>query len=81
MDTTRQYSLHELLQANTVMVFDPQLWEQNGGDSKNDNFYREAYIINANHGSGKEIIVDVYFLHDNRVSRGHFITHIYPTPV
>lgn len=60
-----------------VMVFDSRLWNQNGGDSEKDNFFRRARIVKIYrhislrpdaHG-----VADVKFEHDGRISQGHFV--------
>lgn len=54
-----------------VMVFDNLLWTQNGGDSETDNFFREASVLRI-----YPPLADVQFLHDGRLSKGHFISGI-----
>ena len=34
-----------LYEGRVVMVFDNILWDQNGGDSKTDDFFREAKVL------------------------------------
>lgn len=59
----------KLYVSKSVLVFDSHLWAQNGGDSKTDDFYREAKIISlfSNNNSA-----DVLFKHSGRFSEGHF---------
>lgn len=56
-----------------VMVFDDKLFGKSG-DSKSDSFYRKAVIlkIDPRVWKNKSQLADVKFLHDNRVSKGHF---------
>lgn len=59
-----------------VMVFDPRLWQDNGGDSKKDNFFRRARIIKLyrhhKYNPDSTGFADVKFDHDGRISEGHF---------
>jgi len=60
---------HPLYVGKRVSVFDPKLWDKNGGDSKKDSFRRPAIVL--------EIWGDtatVKFEHDGRISKGHFIS-------
>lgn len=68
-----------LFTGKIVMVFDPRLWDANGGDSKTDTFFREAEVLKIYpenvYGWTMRMprtLVDVRFLHDDRISRGHF---------
>lgn len=64
-----------------VMVFDPRLWEENGGDSKTDSFFREATILKIYEENlspsrltwqHPQVLADIKFCHDGRISKGHF---------
>jgi hypothetical protein len=57
-----------------ISVFDSKLWDKNGGDSKTDDFYREATIIKITGDS--QVLLDVKFSHDGRISHGHFAQYI-----
>lgn len=77
-----------------VMVFDPRLWEKNGGDSKTDSFMREATILKVYEESPGQYttyegpttprtrtLVDVKFHHDGRISKGHFARGVEECPM
>jgi hypothetical protein len=54
-----------------IMVFDPVLWDRNGGDSKTDSFMRKAEVQKVYMSEGA-LFVDVVFEHDGRLSKGHY---------
>jgi hypothetical protein len=55
------------------LVFDAKLW--NGKDSGNNSqFWRQAEILCLDHYDEREQTATVRFLHNNRISRGHFIS-------
>lgn len=62
-----------------VMVFDSRLWQQNGGDSETDTFFREAKVLKTYaicrtvNPPKYEHLADVQFDHDGRISKGHFV--------
>lgn len=57
---------------STAIVFDPKLW---GGRDVGDNsqFWKEAEILHIYRTRYGEEVADVRFLHDGRISRGHFM--------
>lgn len=61
----------------TALVFDPILW---GGRDVGDNsqFYKEAEILREYTDDRGRELVDVRFLHDDRVSYGHFADGLKP---
>jgi hypothetical protein len=70
-----------LYSGKIVKVFDSELWRKNGGDSKTDDFYREAEIVKTHDGvvdywPPAPPTVTVKFLHSGRVSAGHFVSGI-----
>lgn len=77
-DLSTEYSVRDLKSkevdltpGTNVMVFDNRLWEKNGGDSKTDSFMREATILRVYLKDG-DVLLDVTFNHNGRVSEGHF---------
>lgn len=64
---------HHISVGYVVMVFDNLLWERNGGDSRTDDFFREASVLHVYPELG---LANVRFLHDGRISNGHFISGI-----
>lgn len=60
------------------LVFDPVLW---GGRDVGDNsqFRKVAEILDIS-GSGRDEVATVRFLHDGRMSRGHFTDCMHPMP-
>jgi hypothetical protein len=75
-----------LYQGKSVMVFDSNLWQKNGGDSDTDTFMRKATVLNIYTQFDRTIslveqkyspvLVDVRFEHDGRISKGHFANGI-----
>ncbi len=55
-----------------LMVFDPKLWDANGGDSETDSFMRKAKIVKVHMNMNGELLIDVIFEHDGRTSKSHF---------
>lgn len=62
-----------------VYVFDHTLWSKNGGDSKTDDFHRLAAVEKI-YWKGGELLADVVFDYDKRVSKGHFVSGIRRNP-
>jgi hypothetical protein len=62
-----------------MLVFDAAAW---GGRDVGDNsqFWREAELLERQ-GFGNRETATVRFLHDGRVSRGHFVFGMKPVPV
>jgi hypothetical protein len=54
-----------------AIVFDPLLWD--GKDSEDDDFYREATILDI-YKEDNVTIANVKFHHDGRISRRHFVS-------
>lgn len=58
-----------------VSVFDPQEWNgQDQGD--NSQFFHPATILDVYYSSDLELLADVRFHHDGRVSTGHIVSLI-----
>ena len=55
-----------------IRVFDNLAWSRQGDVGNNDCFYREAEVLQARVSRDHEVLLDVRFLHNGRVSRGHF---------
>jgi hypothetical protein len=61
------------------LVFDAKLW--NGKDvGDNSRFWKPAEIIELDHYDEREQTATVRFLHNNRISRGHFISAMREIP-
>lgn len=55
-----------------IKVFDPTLWQgKDVGD--NSQFWKHAEVIRVYCDREGRLLADVRFLHDNRISKGHFI--------
>lgn len=61
------------LPPGTIMnVFDSKLW--NGRDvGDNSQFWKDAEIISVYTTQNGEALADIRFLHDDRISCGHFV--------
>lgn len=60
----------------TALVFDPLLWN-NKDQGDNSQFWKEAEILER-YQKGGDRLVNVRFLHDGRLSYGHFEAGIRP---
>lgn len=66
--------------AHTKLVFDDKLWNENGGDAEPDNsiFWQPATVLFIDDEPAQT--ATVRFHHDNRVSRGHFLSGMRDLP-
>jgi hypothetical protein len=65
----------------TILAFDNRLWRKNGGDSKNDDFYREARIVKIhpepdNSHAPTPLVIDIQFIHDGRIVKSVFASAV-----
>lgn len=58
-----------------VLVFDPVLWAEKDKATTNAQCYKPATIVGL-YRDGKNWVADVFFHHDCRTSRGHFVSGI-----
>jgi len=62
------------------LVFDADTWKKTGDVGDNSQFWKKATVVStyANPDHKVDTLCDVVFLHDGRISKGHFFTATKP---